>query len=68
MFFVGSSGHISHFDGSNFTQMTSNTTKDLRSVWGTTHNDVWASGANTTTGETTILHFDGSTWQEVGLE
>ena len=42
--------------------MISNTTKDLHSVWGTNTNNVWACGANTTTGETTILHYDGISW------
>ncbi len=64
MFFVGNGGSIFHYDGTKFTQMASGTTKDLHSVWGTGSNNVWACGANTSTGETTILHFDGNSWQE----
>jgi hypothetical protein len=64
MFFVGLNGMIVHFDGTTFTKMTSPTTKDLRSIWGTSHNDVWACGANLSTGETTILHYDGVSWKE----
>ena len=64
MFFVGDGGSIFHYDGTKFNAMTSNTTKNLRSVWGTSSSDVWACGANTSTGKTTILHYDGSNWQE----
>ncbi|HEY6170920.1 MAG TPA: hypothetical protein VIX80_01555 [Candidatus Kapabacteria bacterium] len=64
MFFVGLNGMIVHFDGTKFTKMTSPTTKNLRSVWGISHNDVWASDANLSTGETTILHYDGMSWKE----
>jgi len=64
MFFVGNGGHIFHYDGTTFVDMISNTTKDLTSIWGTNHNNVWACGANVSTGKTTILHFDGSSWQE----
>jgi hypothetical protein len=64
MFFVGNGGQIHHYDGTKFTDMVSGTTKDLRSVWGTSHNDVWACGYNTSSGETILLHYDGSNWQE----
>ena len=62
MFFVGNTGNILHYDGVNFTTITSNTTKDLRSVWGTSSSDVWACGANLSTGETVLLHYDGNAW------
>ena len=42
MFFVGDSGGVTHYDGTTFTKMPRVTTKNLRSVWGTSHNDVWA--------------------------
>jgi len=64
MFFVGRSGYIYHFDGTSFSQMTSNTTKDLRSVWGTSSTNVWACGYNTSTGGTTLIHYDGNLWSE----
>lgn len=67
MFFVGKNGSISHFDGTTFTKMASPTTKDLRSVWGTIHNDVWACGFNSSTAESVLLHFDGLSWTEVDL-
>jgi len=64
MFFVGNVGNIYHYDGSTFTPMTSNTTKDLRSVWGTSHNDVWATGWNSSAGTTVLLHYNGTSWAE----
>jgi hypothetical protein len=64
IFVVGNSGQIHHYDGTKFSDMTSGTTKDLRSVWGTNHNDVWACGYSSSKGETVLLHFDGATWKE----
>ena len=64
IFIVGNGGQIHHFDGSKFTDMTSPTTKDLRSVWGTSHTDVWACGFNSSTAGTVLIHYDGSSWTE----
>jgi hypothetical protein len=64
MFFVGNTGQLYHFDGSNFEKMSSPTTKDLRDVWGTSHNDVWATGYNSSTDESVLLHYDGVSWTE----
>jgi hypothetical protein len=44
--------------------MSSPTTKDLRDVWGTSHNDVWATGYNSSTDESVLLHYDGVSWTE----
>ena len=62
MFFVGNRGLIYHYNGTKFDSMNSNTNKDLTSVWGTSNNNVWASGFNSSTGETVILHYDGTSW------
>jgi hypothetical protein len=62
MFFVGNGGIMYHYDGLQFVQMNSNTTKDLTSVWGTSSSNVWACGFNSSTGETVILHYDGASW------
>ena len=67
IFIVGKGGSIYHFNGSRFDTMTSNTVKDLRSVWGTSSSDVWACGYNTSTGETILTHYDGQSWQEDNL-
>ncbi len=65
MFFVGDAGHIYHYDGSKFTEMQSGTTKNLRSVWGTSNSDVWTGGHTDATGQSILLHYDGVNWQEV---
>jgi len=64
VFIIGNSGHIAHWDGTKFTDMPSGTTKDLSSVWGTSHNDVWATGWNSSAGTTVLLHYDGLSWTE----
>jgi len=51
-FAVGIGGTILHFDGFNWTEMTSPTSERLLSVWGTDFDDVWAVGDFGT-----ILHF-----------
>lgn len=61
MYFVGDSGTILHFDG-HWTKMTTPTTKNLYSVWGSSDHDVWAAGYDTQTGESELLHFDGQSW------
>ena len=67
IFFVGDSGTVLHFDGTTWLKYPKVTTKNLRSVWGTSHNDVWASGFNSSTSETVLLHFDGVQWTEDAL-
>jgi hypothetical protein len=64
MFFVGNSGHIHHYNGTKFDTMISGTTKNLVDVWGTSHNDVWACGFNSSNAETILLHYDGASWTE----
>jgi hypothetical protein len=64
MFVVGNGGQIHHYDGTKFTDMVSGTTKRLSSVWGTSHNDVWATGYNSSTDESILLHYDGNSWTE----
>ncbi len=64
MFFVGDTGTILHFDGTNWTRMSTPTTKDLGSIWGTSDNDIWSVGYNPQTGEAEVLHYDGSSWKE----
>jgi hypothetical protein len=46
-----------HWDGATWSPVTSNTTVELHSVWGTGPGDAWAVGD---TG--TILHWDGGAW------
>ena len=61
VFFVGDSGHIFHYDGSNCYTMLEGRPDEitmLYDVWGTSENDVFAVGGNF--GE--ILHFNGIEW------
>jgi hypothetical protein len=60
LFAVGVGGTIMHRGPSGWTSQLSNTTEELRAVWGsTTTNLVIAVGTNGT-----ILHYDGSTWSK----
>jgi hypothetical protein len=59
-FAVGNGGVIYLYDGGSWTQMTSPTTANLRSIWGTGDRDVYAAG------EDTVVHYDG-TWSELTL-
>ena len=61
VFFVGDSGHIFHYDGSNCYTMLEGQSAEiamLYDVWGTGVNNVFAVGGNF--GE--ILHFNGIEW------
>ena len=46
VFAVGRRGTILHYNGSNWSPMTSGTTTDLVDVWGSSSNDVFAVGDN----------------------
>jgi len=64
MYFVGDSGTILHFDGTNWTKMNSGTKIRLGSIFGTNDNNIWAGGYDLTTAAIILLHYDGSTWRE----
>jgi hypothetical protein len=64
VFAVGDYGTILHYDGTEWSPMTSGIDKYLGGVWGTSSSDVYAvehlwDGANW---NGTILHYDGSSW------
>ncbi|MBA7691403.1 hypothetical protein ES703_99946 [subsurface metagenome] len=48
---------IVHYNGANWTSMSSNTTSPLYSVWGSSDNSVFAVG-----GGGTIVHYNGANW------
>ena len=60
VFAVGDSGAILHYDGSNWTSMTSGTLEILYGIWGDSGSDMFAVGDSGT-----ILHYDGSTWSSM---
>jgi hypothetical protein len=64
MFFVGNSGHIYHYNGTKFDTMTSNTTKDLGIIWGTSDHNISTCYTNSQTGVISFLHYDGNEWKE----
>jgi hypothetical protein len=57
VFAVGLSGTILHYDGINWSAMSSGTTEALWGVWGSNGGDVFAVGSYGT-----ILHYDGINW------
>jgi hypothetical protein len=67
MFFVGDTGTIFHYDGVNWTKFPKPTTKNLRSVWGTSHNDVWVAGFDESTAQSVLLHYDGANWSTIDI-
>jgi hypothetical protein len=65
MYAVGDGGTILHFDGGSWTKMPSGTTKDIGNIWGTSDQNIWAAGWNVHTNVAVLLHYDGTSWQEV---
>ncbi|UCG85716.1 MAG: glucosyltransferase-I, partial [Gemmatimonadota bacterium] len=53
-------GTILHYDGSEWSGMTSGTQSVLTGVWGTSSTDIYAVG-----GDGVILHYDGTAWSDV---
>ena len=58
VFAVGNGGTILRFDGTQWTQMASNTRKHLHAVWASGPSDAWAVGE-----AGTLMLYDGSTWK-----
>jgi hypothetical protein len=56
----GDKSLILHYDGNQWTQMSTNTMSFLLGVWGSSASDVFAVGTNGT-----ILHYDGDQWSEM---
>ena len=60
VFAVGGGGVILHYNGSTWTQMSSNTGEPLFGVWGSSASDVFTAGSGGI-----ILRYNGSTWTDV---
>jgi hypothetical protein len=67
IYVVADGGGIYHFDGSTWTKMQSGTTKNIISICGTSDNNIWAAGFNSTTAESVLLYYNGSVWQTIDL-
>ena len=65
LYLVGTNGSISHYDGSTWTQMNSNTIVDLQDVWGTDANHIWATGTTVDYSRSIVLSFDGTNWTPI---
>ncbi len=66
--FVGNAGTAVHFDGASFTVQDTPTDQALWGVWGASPDDLWAAGGDGRSDSVaTLLHFDGSSWEQVAL-
>ena len=57
LFVIGDDGCISHYDGTEWQRMTSNTTEDLYDIHGSSPDNVFVCGP-----EGTVLRYNGSEW------
>jgi hypothetical protein len=57
---VGERGTILHYDGTQWTAQTSNTTQGLRAIWGSAPDDIYAVGD-----AGTMVHNNGTGWSAV---
>jgi hypothetical protein len=64
---TGVDGFVSTFDGSNWVSLGA-PTWNYRSVWGRALDDLFVAGADPGTGLGLLMHFDGTTWTEIGEE
>ena len=62
VFIVGDGGAIFHYDGTQWQAMNSQTDVELKDVWGSSGQDVYAVGLGT------ILHFDGAQWTSMPID
>jgi hypothetical protein len=67
MYSVGDGGTILHFDGTNWTRMVSGTTLDIKTIWGTSSQNIWACGYAPRTAASVLLHYDGNAWSMLNL-
>lgn len=69
LFAGGSGGVILRWNGTNWTQMTTATTKTIYSIHGLSNRDVWAVGgdayATNQAERSLVLHWDGDKWTEM---
>lgn len=65
LYLVGTNGSISRYNGSSWTQMTSNTTVDLQDIFGLDATHIWATGTNVSDGHSAIMQSDGKSWKTI---
>lgn len=62
IFIVGDSGSIARYSNGTWIKMNSKTKVDLADIWGTSSDDVWATGTNIRDGKSVLLWYNGSEW------
>lgn len=66
VFVVGSGGTALHFDGTEWSpQATGTSEADLQALWGSGPKDVYAVGNRGYEGGGAVVHYDGSSWEEL---
>lgn len=60
----GADGVLFHYNGSQWSAAHSGTTGAIQEFWGSSATNIWAVGG-TKTQTSMVLHYDGSTWQEM---
>jgi len=72
LYFVGGSGSIVHYDGTNFTLMESGTDTPIIDIWGTDENHIWATAYDNSIDDThpegyesVTLFYDGTSWEKL---
>ncbi len=67
LFIVGNNGTFVHYDGEGFIPIETNTFINMKSVGGTSSENVWVCGDNydTSVGITGLFHWNGEVWRTV---
>ena len=65
VFIGGDAGFMRYFNGSDWSDMSWETECDIADIWGSSSSDVFAVGADVSSEEGIILHYNGSAWSEV---
>ena len=62
---VGSKGNIFHNNGTIWQKMESGTDLRLTDIWGLSENDIYAVGADMSSRDNVVLHYDGTSWKKL---
>jgi hypothetical protein len=65
IFVVGGSGTTVNYDGSSWQKLESGTQLRLTDIWGLAGNDIYAVGADMSSLDNVVLHYDGISWKQL---
>jgi hypothetical protein len=65
MYFVSSNGLITYYNGLIWQKMESGTDLRLTDIWGLSENDIYAVGADMSSRDNVVLHYDGTSWKKL---